>query len=533
MAPLTLRRPFVVAILILVVVIGLASAIGLAVLDEPLRRYTEARMNASLQGYAVTVRSLHLSPLGFSIDLRDIMIAQDEHPDPPVAVIDRLRASVHWRALLAGRVVGDVLIDHPVVDLNRAQAAAEITDPTPVEDKGWQQALQAIYPLKINQLRVTHGDVTYRDRGQFEPLRMHDLEFVASNIRNVHSEEGVYPSPMRLEARVFDHGAVTATGWADFLAEPYMAFSAVISLDGIELEHFRPIAHRYHLDVEGGTLSAAGRIEIAPAYKTAQLWTAVVDGARIDYVHTAGASAQEKAAAVAAGEAARGVATNPGLMVRIDRLEMTRSTVGMTNRAVHPAYRVFLTDASLRVSNLSSIRSGETARARLSGRFMGTGIATAAVTLLPERPDPDLDLTLRIDDTSLASMNDLLRAYGNFDVVAGRFSLYSEASVREREVTGYVKPLFQDMVVYDRRQDRDKGPLRKLYEGVVGGLSRVLRNRPRDEVATRADLSGRLGDPKVSALDAVLGLIQNAFFKAILPGFEARLRPPPPRSPSS
>jgi hypothetical protein len=133
---------------------------------------------------------------------------------------------------------------------------------------------------------------------------------------------------------------------------------------------------------------------------------------------------------------------------------------------------------------------------------------------------------VRIDDTTLPSMNDLLRAYGKFDVVAGRFSFYSEMAVRDRRITGYVKPLFQDMVVYDRRQDRDKSAFRKLYEGVVGGLSRVLQNRPRDEVATRAEISGRLDDPKVSTVDALIGLLQNAFFKSILPGFEAHLRPP-------
>jgi len=527
MVPHPTRRRLVVGAIVLIALIGLASIIGLFFVDAPLRRYTEAKMNASLKGYTATVGSLHLSPLDLSLDLRDIVIVQDEHPDPPVAVIDRVHARVHWGALLAARVVGDVLIDHPVVVLNRAQAAEEIADPTPVKDKGWQDALQAVYPLKINRLHVRHGDITYKDRGPFKPLQMHDLEFVASNIRNVHSEQGVYPSPMSLRARVFGRGTVAATGWADFLAEPYAAFSADLSLDTIELDYFRPITDRYRLRVDGGTLSAAGRIEIAPQYKTAQLWSAMVDGTRVDYVHTPEAAVGEKAAAAAAAQAARSASTDPGMMIRIDRLDVVRSTVGLVNRAVTPEYRAFLADTSLSVTNLSSIRSGETAVARLRGKFMNTGAAAVDATLHPERPGPDLDLAVRIDDTTLTSMNDLLRAYGKFDVAAGSFSLYSEMSVRDRRVTGYVKPLFQDMVVYDRRQDRDKGPLRKLYEGVVGGLSHVLKNRPRAEVATRAELSGRLDNPRVSAVDAVIGLVQNAFFKAILPGFEARLRPPP------
>jgi hypothetical protein len=522
----TTRRFIVVAAIVLIALVGIASVTAVFFIDEPLRRYTEVKMNTNLTGYTVSVRALHLSPVGFSLDLRDVVVVQNEHPDPPVAVIDRLYASVHWRALLAGHVVGDILIDHPVVVLNQTQAAEEITDPTPVKDKGWQDALQAVYPLKINQLHISRGDVTYKDRGPFKPLRVHDLEFVASNIRNVHSERGVYPSPMSLKARVFDRGAVAATGWADFLAEPHVAFSADLFLDTIELDYFKPITDRYHLRLDRGTLSAAGRIEIAPQYKTAQLWSAVVDGVRVDYVHTPEAAAGEKAAATTTAKAARSASTDPGMMLRIDRLDVVRSTVGFVNRAVTPEYRVFLADTTLSVTNLSSIRSGETAVAHLRGKFMGTGATAVDATLRPERPGPDLDLAVRIDDTTLPSMNDLLRAYGNFDVVAGRFSFYSEMAVRNRQVTGYVKPVFQDMVVYDRRQDREKSPFRKLYEGVVGGLSRVLRNRPRDEVATRAEISGRLDDPKVSTVDALIGLVQNAFFKSILPGFEAHLRPP-------
>jgi hypothetical protein len=87
-----------------------------------------------------------------------------------------------------------------------------------------------------------------------------------------------------------------------------------------------------------------------------------------------------------------------------------------------------------------------------------------------------------------------------------------------------VKPLFQDMVVYDPAQDRDKKPLRKVYESVVGGISKILQNRPRDEVATRVELSGRLENPDSSLIETIGGLVQNAFFKAILPGFDAQAR---------
>jgi hypothetical protein len=47
-----------------------------------------------------------------------------------------------------------------------------------------------------------------------------------------------------------------------------------------------------------------------------------------------------------------------------------------------------------------------------------------------------------------------------------------------------------------------------------------LLETPRQEVATQTDISGRLARPQTSTWEAVLGILQNAFVRAILPGFE-------------
>jgi len=120
-------------------------------------------------------------------------------------------------------------------------------------------------------------------------------------------------------------------------------------------------------------------------------------------------------------------------------------------------------------------------------------------------------------------MNDLLRSYGKFDVTAGIFSFFTELSVRNNHIEGYVKPLFRDMQVYDKRQDAEKSLFRKLYERLVGGVSKLLENPPRDEVATKADISGPVDNPNTNTWQVIGRLVQNAFFRAILPGFDEQL----------
>jgi len=128
----------------------------------------------------------------------------------------------------------------------------------------------------------------------------------------------------------------------------------------------------------------------------------------------------------------------------------------------------------------------------------------------------------------MTAMNDLLRAYGKFDVVQGVFSIYSEMHVKHGHVDGYVKPLFKDVKAFDPEQDRDKSFVRRLYERVIGGASKLLKNHPRREVATKIDISGPLDAPNRSALQATLRLIPSAFFRATLPGFDRQVREPPP-----
>ena len=55
-------------------------------------------------------------------------------------------------------------------------------------------------------------------------------------------------------------------------------------------------------------------------------------------------------------------------------------------------------------------------------------------------------------------------------------------------------------------------------------MAKVMKNVPRKEVATEIDISGRLDNPRTSTVQAIVKLIQNAFIKAILPGFDREVR---------
>ena len=204
-------------------------------------------------------------------------------------------------------------------------------------------------------------------------------------------------------------------------------------------------------------------------------------------------------------------------------MSLSKSEIGLVNKAAKPDYRVFLADIEVHLTNFSNQLTEGAMVAKVTGKFMGSGQTVVGATFRPETDGPHFALAASIENTQMRAMNNLLRAHAKIDVVQGFFSVYSEFRVKNGVVRGYVKPLFKDMDVYDARQDKEKGLFQKIYEGLVGGASELLENMPRDEVATKAEISGRLEDPQASTWQVLVNLIQNAFFHAILPGFEQEL----------
>jgi hypothetical protein len=490
--------------------------------DEPVRRYMEAEVNRRLTGYTVRIPALHVRPWTVSIELRDAAILQDANPDPPVAHVGRLSTRLDWRALLHRRIVADITFERPTIYVNLKNVRAEAAEKTAIKDRGWQQALEALaFDLKINRLRVLEGDVTYVDRGPFKPLHVSRVNLSAENIRNTASQEQVYPSPIHFEAVVFDVGSVWLDGRADFLAEPHVGVQAALRMDQVQLDYFRPIIDRYNLSVRNGSLSLAGNVEYAPKITRLILERALVEGVALEYRHLPQTAEAEKARAQQTADAAKQAATASSTELRIDRLEVVKSTFGFTNQAAKPPYRLQLTDTTLTVEALGNQRQNGPAVARLTGQLMGRGETSLTATLRRQAGSADMDVTAQIEDAELVRLKELVRAYGGFEIAAGEFSMYSELQMRDGALAGYIKPMFRGVEVGpDGEAVAERGFRQRLYEGVVGIGAKVLKNRLRGEVATVVPIAGRVDRPEIGRWETVGRLLQNAFLKPITPGYE-------------
>jgi hypothetical protein len=514
-----------VATLAVLLLLGAASAF----LDEPMRRAMERQVNQRLIGYSVRIPELDFRLFGLSLTLRDVVIRQDSNPEPPVAAIRSLHASVQWKALLSLRLVADFLFDRPSLYVNLTQLRSEARSPTSLKNRGWQEAALAIFPLKINLLEIRRGSLTYIDEDPQHPLVLSEMNLRANDIRNIRSKPQAYPSPVQGHAVVFETGRATIAGHADFLSAPHAGFHVRFSLRDVPLDRLRPVASRANVRLKGGILSVAGGLEYAPEVKSVHLTDVTARGIRFDYVRTRPKREDAPGSQGHIRLASRRRTDHDLVALRIDRMNLLDADIGMVNPEADPSYRVYLDRANLSLTHFGGARAP--GRATLTGRFMGSGRTEASMALQPDRGEagPSFDLKVSIEETDMKRMNPLLRAHGNFDVSTGFFSVFSEIHVRDGNIRGYVKPLFRDMEVYDRRQEQGKGVFKKVYERLVDIVTDLFENRERDEVATVAQLRGRISKPDSSTLQILGGLIENALFDAILPGFEREISRSRPR----
>jgi hypothetical protein len=208
--------------------------------DDIVRARAQTSMNQKLTGYHVALEHAHLQLLGGILTLKRLTVIQQAHPHPPVADITMLRFHIQVKELLSRRIVADVLLRRPRIHIDQTQFVAEKNSTVPLRQKGWQQALDAAYPFKINRITIDNGDVVYIQDAVDPPLHLAGLNFTADNIRNIHAPDNAYPSRFHATMVIFETGHATVDGHANFLEEPFPGARAHYMMTNVPLSAFDP-----------------------------------------------------------------------------------------------------------------------------------------------------------------------------------------------------------------------------------------------------------------------------------------------------
>jgi len=503
----------------------LALFIASFFLDDMIRARTQIAMNQKLKGYHVVLDHAHLQLVGGILTLKGLKVVQEAHPHPAIADVPTMRFNIQVKELFSRRVVADVLLSHPKVHIDQTQLVSEKNDKVPLRKKGWQDALEAAYPFKVNRFTINDGDVVYIQDAKSPPLHLEQLNFTTDNIRNIHASDNVYPSRLHANLVIFGTGRATIDGHANYLEEPFPGARAQYTIENVPLSAFDPEIRQLNIAVAGGHVSSDGLLEYSPKVTRVEVNNATVDQVNVGYVHAPATQQAEARRVEATGKEIEKQNNRTAVDITVREFDVTHSSFAYTDQTKDPNYRLFFTDSDIALKNLSNHQQQGPADLTLRGKFMGSGDTNLWGNFLASQHGPAFDLKVAIQNTDLPSMNDILRAYGRFDVAAGQFSLFSEINIKDSDITGYVKPMFSNLQVYNYQKDKGTGVLNQAKELVIGGASHLFKNRSTKQVATQVDLKGKLKSPDISTWQAFVQVLNNAFVQAILPGFDRAVQP--------
>jgi hypothetical protein len=503
--------------------------VAASLLENTLREYVERAANSPASDYTVQINGLDVHPLRLSVDVLDVLVRHKRQPNPPVVSVQRATAGVRWSSLLRGRLMADLLVDGATVQVSRPQSGEVQEDvrehaPSAEEQQAWQDKVLGMMRVGLT-LAIRNGKVAYFESTGQPVIELNDLQLDAGPLYNVKAEQGDYPTPLTLRARLPRDGELEVHGAVDAFAKPHAAGAVDVVLRSLALQPLAPLANRYHVKLHGGALSLDGHVEYAPWRKQYELRDLALEKAVANYVYEPAAPKPEKRAVKKAAEKTVEEAKKPEAEIRIERTTLMNCEVGVVHAGVDPPYRVFVTDLSAELKNFSTRLKDKAAQLTANGRFMASGKLDVRGLFRPDPKAPDFDLSVRVVRSQVKMLNDLLMAHAKIDVAGGDFSVYSQFNVQHGKIEGYVKPIIRNLDVYDTDQERGKGVMQKAYEAVVGGATELLQNTQTEEAGTQVHVTGTIKNVQLDTWQAAMRLIQNAFFQLVVPRFERPVRP--------
>ncbi|MBC7829661.1 MAG: DUF748 domain-containing protein [Chitinophagaceae bacterium] len=210
--------------------------------------------------------------------------------------------------------------------------------------------------------------------------------------------------------------------------------------------------------------------------------------------------------------------------LRVNRFEVNNGSVHYIDATARPKVDIALRKSYILAQNLTNAIDNKTklpssviARAQAYG---GTVSFNMKLNALAERAT--FDLNAEVKNTNLVLLNDFLKAYANVDVNKGTFGLYTEFAALNGKYKGYVKPVIKDLDVFGP-EDRSDNFFHKVWEGLVGGAGKILKNQKKDQIATRVPIEGDFGGAQTDITEMIWELLRNAFIQALMPSIDNQI----------
>jgi hypothetical protein len=202
--------------------------------------------------------------------------------------------------------------------------------------------------------------------------------------------------------------------------------------------------------------------------------------------------------------------------LQINRLEIVRGNIFFFDFTTNPQVDINLQQVNATATNLNNAEHQKTAlpsKVIATATSIGQGLLILEMDMNVLKEIPDLDMDLKFEGINMPALNNFFLAYAGVDVERGTFNVYSEITVNDGTLNGYVKPVAQNIQILNFEKDK-KNPLNLIWQSVIGLLVEIFENQSEDQFATKVPLDGNLKNIKTSTWPTIWNIFRNAFEKA-------------------
>ncbi|HTD98497.1 MAG TPA: DUF748 domain-containing protein [Mucilaginibacter sp.] len=180
---------------LLLVIVVLAVIVVRLALPGIVKNYVNKKLN-ELPGYTGHVGDIDIHLLRGAYVIHDLLLKKKSDPEKyPFLQIKHADLSLEWSALFKGRLVGEVILDQPAVNILTTEKISK--EPS---KESWTKTVKALMPMTINRLQVNNGNFAYRDLNKQPHTNLHidRMQLTALNLANVEKSGNPLPSQVNL-----------------------------------------------------------------------------------------------------------------------------------------------------------------------------------------------------------------------------------------------------------------------------------------------------------------------------------------------
>ncbi|HEV2318761.1 MAG TPA: DUF748 domain-containing protein [Verrucomicrobiae bacterium] len=213
---------------------------------------------------------------------------------------------------------------------------------------------------------------------------------------------------------------------------------------------------------------------------------------------------------------------------KLNELEIYNGEIHYKDDYSNPKVDLYISRLGASATNLSNAREQPLqlpAGIRAHGKTIGGGTLDFHLQFNPMAPAPLYQLQASLTNVNLPALNSFLRAYGKFDVARGQFAMFTSVAATNNAFQGYIKIFFDRLDVFQwaKEENEHKSALKIFWDAVVGAVSTVFRNLPKDQLAVKVPISGVYTNSNIDLTTTLGSLLRNAFIRALIPKYDQQV----------